>query len=130
PMAVLTVDRPSVPHPPRRIPLLGDLLDVDVTKPTQNAMACARRLGPIYQRKIFNYVFTFVSGVDLATELNDESRFQKHVGVALRNLRPIGNDGLFTAYNSEPNWSKAHNILMPAFTQFAMRSYHQTMLDT
>ncbi|MFI6433175.1 cytochrome P450 [Rhodococcus oryzae] len=130
PMAVLTVDRPSMPHPPRRIPLLGDLLDVDVTKPTQNAMACARRLGPIYQRKIFNYVFTFVSGADLATELNDERRFQKHVGVALRNLRPIGNDGLFTAYNSEPNWSKAHNILMPAFTQSAMRSYHQTMLDT
>ena len=36
----------------------------------------------------------------------------------------MGGDGLFTAYNDEPNWHKAHNLLMPAFIQAAMRRYH------
>ena len=39
-------------------------------------------------------------------------------------------DGLFTAYNDEPNWRKAHNILMPAFTKTAMKNYHDSMTDT
>ena len=41
----------------------------------------------------------------------------------------MGGDGLFTAYNDEPNWHKAHNLLMPAFIQAAMRRYHPVMLD-
>src|SRR5690606_40449181 len=48
----------------------------------------------------------------------------------LRKLRRVARDGLFTARNDEPAWSAAHNILAPAFTQTAMRSYHQTMAAT
>jgi cytochrome P450 len=44
-------------------------------------------------------------------------------------LRILGGDGLFTAYNDEPNWHKAHKLLMPAFTRSAMRRYHSIMLD-
>lgn len=36
-------------------------------------------------------------------------------------LRIVGGDGLVTAYNDEPNWLKAHQLLMPAFSQAAMR---------
>ncbi|WP_204079971.1 cytochrome P450 [Mycobacterium riyadhense] len=39
-------------------------------------------------------------------------------------------DGLFTAYNDEPNRQKAHNILLPAFTKGAMKNYHDAMADT
>lgn len=130
-MAVPTTrQHPRVPHPPHRIPLLGDVIGVSITKPTQNAMTYARRLGPIYERRVLGYTFTFVSGAELAAELNDEKRFRKQLGVALEALRPIGHDGLFTAHNDEPNWSTAHNVLLPGFTQSAMRGYHQTMLDT
>ena len=44
-------------------------------------------------------------------------------------LRLLGGDGVFTAYNEEPNWRKAHELLMPAFTQSAMRRYHPVMLE-
>ena len=36
---------------------------------------------------------------------------------------------MFTAYTSEPNWSKAHNILLPNFGDRAMQGYHPMMLD-
>jgi cytochrome P450/NADPH-cytochrome P450 reductase len=48
---------------------------------------------------------------------------------ALRRLRAFAGDGLFTAYTQEPNWSKAHNILLPSFGQRAMQGYHPMMLD-
>src|SRR5205807_3219118 len=37
--------------------------------------------------------------------------------------------GLFTADTDEPNWSKAHNILLQPFGNRAMQSYHPSMLD-
>ena len=42
---------------------------------------------------------------------------------------PVGGDGLFTADTSEPNWSKAHNILLQPFGNRAMTSYHPSMVD-
>ena len=44
-------------------------------------------------------------------------------------MRAVGGDGLFTAETNEPNWSKAHNILLPPFGNRAMQSYHPMMLD-
>ena len=44
-------------------------------------------------------------------------------------LRDFVGDGLFTAYTDEPNWAKAHRILMPAFGPAAMRDYFDDMLD-
>lgn len=71
-----------------------------------------------------------VSGSDLVAELVDESRFAKHVGFGMDAYRPVTGDGLFTAYNDEPNWQLAHDILTPAFTREAMHSYHAEMLTT
>ena len=36
---------------------------------------------------------------------------------------------MFTADTSEPNWSKAHNILLQPFGNRAMTSYHPSMVD-
>ena len=63
-----------------------------------------------------------VSGHDLIDELSDEKRFDKAVRGALRRVRSVGGDGLFTADTNEPNWSKAHNILLPNFSQSAMQA--------
>ena len=41
---------------------------------------------------------------------------------------PVGR-GLFTSETSDPNWRKAHNILLPAFSMDAMRGYYPLMLD-
>lgn len=116
-----------IPHPPRRLPLLGDVLGVSLHTPVQDSMRLGRRLGPIFERKALGHRFVFVSGADMVAELSDESRFAKNVAPGIAELRGIGGDGLFTAYNEEPNWARAHNLLRPAFTQAAMRSYHDIM---
>ena len=36
---------------------------------------------------------------------------------------------MFTSETSDPNWRKAHNVLLPAFSLDAMRSYFPGMLD-
>src|SRR5690606_45118 len=52
-----------------------------------------------------------------------------HVGLGVANLRPVAGDGLFTAYNHEPNWQLAHDVLAPGFHREAMAGYHPMMLD-
>ncbi|MEU5085013.1 MULTISPECIES: bifunctional cytochrome P450/NADPH--P450 reductase [Streptomyces] len=87
-----------------------------------------RELGPVYRLRLFGRDTVMVGGLDLVTELSDETRFRKHVHADLVEVRALAGDGLFTAYNHEPNWRKAHDILMPAFSLGAMRSYHDPML--
>lgn len=70
-----------------------------------------------------------VSGHELVNELSDETRFDKTIRGALGLGRRFAGDGLFTAKTQEPNWSKAHNILLPNFSQRAMKGYHPMMLD-
>ncbi|MFJ4714415.1 cytochrome P450 [Streptomyces sp. NPDC088785] len=118
-----------IPHPPRRVPLIGDVLGADVRTPLQDSMKIAAELGPIFRRKAFGKEIVFVWGAGLAAELADESRFAKHVGLGVANLRPVAGDGLFTAYNHEPNWQLAHDILAPGFSREAMEGYHPLMLD-
>ncbi|WP_416982051.1 cytochrome P450 [Streptomyces sp. T028] len=118
-----------IPHPPYRIPLLGDLLGASRHTPVQDSLRYARQLGPIFRRRAFGREFVFVWGAGLAADMADESRFAKHVGLGIANLRPVVGDALFTAYNHEPNWQLAHDVLAPGFSREAMAAYHPMMLD-
>ena len=69
-----------------------------------------------------------VSGFGLVDELCDDSRFDKKIGSGLQNAREFAGDGLFTAYTQEPNWRKAHNILLPYFSTRAMPDYLPKMV--
>ena len=117
-----------IPHPPRTF-VLGNLLSLTTTSPVQDMMKLAREYGAIYWLDMLGKPVVIVSGFDLVDELCDESRFDKSVRGALRRLRDFAGDGLFTAYTQEPNWSRAHNILLPSFGQRAMQGYHPMMLD-
>ncbi|MFF8478479.1 cytochrome P450 [Streptomyces sp. NPDC015414] len=117
-----------IPHPPRRLPLLGDVLGVDRHRPLQDSMRFGRELGPVFRRRVFGNEFVFLWGSRLVADLADESRFAKHVGLGVANLRPVAGDGLFTAYNHEPNWQLAHDVLAPGFSREAMAGYHSMML--
>ncbi len=118
-----------IPHPPHRLPLLGDVLGARRSTPIQDSMRHARLLGPIFRRRAFGREFVFVWGAALTADLADEARFAKHVGLGVANLRPIAGDGLFTAYNHERNWQLAHDVLAPGFSREAMAGYHPMMLD-
>ncbi|WP_112264511.1 cytochrome P450 [Lentzea terrae] len=111
-------------------PLVGHALDIPSgVDGLLHVMEEAKELGPLFKLRVFDREINFVSGLDLVTELSDETRFRKNLHPDLVLLRDIGGDGLFTAYNDEPNWQKAHDVLMPAFSLGAMRGYHSTMLD-
>ncbi|MFI5520215.1 cytochrome P450 [Streptomyces platensis] len=108
---------------------VADLTDTGLTHtPIQQSMDLARIHGPVFKRKLGEREVLFVSGLDLVTEVADASRFSKGVSVVLENVREFAGDGLFTAYNDEPNWAKAHEVLMPAFALGSMRTYHPAML--
>ncbi|WP_407548747.1 cytochrome P450 [Streptomyces sp. Pv4-95] len=108
---------------------VADLTAAGLTStPIQQAMDLARIHGPAFKRKLGDRETLFISSLDLVTEVADETRFAKGVSVVLENVREFAGDGLFTAYNDEPNWARAHEVLMPAFALGSMRTYHPAML--
>lgn len=117
-----------IPHPPKK-PVVGNMLSLDPNAPVQHLVRLTKELGPIFWLDMMGAPLVIVSGHDLVDELSDEKRFDKAVRGSLRRVRAVGGDGLFTADTSEPNWSKAHNILMQPFGNRAMQSYHSSMVD-
>src|SRR6478609_5995151 len=117
-----------IPHPPTK-PVVGNMLSLDSAAPVQNLTRLAKELGPIFWLDMMGSPIVIVGGHDLVDELSDEKRFDKAVRGALRRVRAVGGDGLFTADTKEPNWTKAHNILLQPFGNRAMQSYHPSMVD-
>lgn len=117
-----------IPHPPKK-PVVGNMLSLDSTAPVQDLVRKTKELGPIFWLDMMGQPLVIVSGFELVNELSDEKRFDKAVRGALRRVRSIGGDGLFTADTTEPNWNKAHNILLSPFGGRAMQSYHPMMVD-
>ncbi|WP_018178331.1 cytochrome P450 [Jongsikchunia kroppenstedtii] len=117
------------PHPAGRLPLIGDVRPSMLRDGlVQTMLERVDELRPIFEAKVGPRRLVFVIGADVAAELCDETRFQKAPTPVINALRELGGDGLFTAYNDEPNWQLAHDLLMPAFTKSAMQTYHATML--
>lgn len=118
----------TIPRPPPK-PIVGNILDLSSTSPLQDLVALAREMGPIFELDMMGKPLTVVWGHALVEELCDEKRFDKSVTGALNRVRRLAGDGLFTAFTSEPNWSKAHNILLPNFGERAIAGYYPAMLD-
>src|SRR5512146_661524 len=105
---------PTAPHPRTTDPLPGvPVVDISATgpgrTPIQQLMGLMRQHGPVLVRRLHGRDALFVADLDLVTDLADEKRFAKHIGPALENVRAFAADGLFTAYDDEPNWAKAHD---------------------
>jgi cytochrome P450 len=113
-----------------RFPIIGDLRTMDLNKPVQDVTDDLRKLGNGMIEQPFGQPVIFLADPALIEDVNDETRWEKHIGPSLRRARSVLGDGLFTAYNDEPNWRKAHNILTPAFTKTAMSRYHDKMAAT
>lgn len=117
-----------IPQPDTTL-LLGNLLDLESAAPIQGFMRLAKTFGPIYKLDVLGRTLLIVSSQELVHELSDEQRFEKKLHASLVNLRKLAGDGLFTAYNDEPNWGKAHRLLMPAFGPLGIRGMFGQMLD-
>jgi cytochrome P450 / NADPH-cytochrome P450 reductase len=117
-----------IPMPPK-VPLFGHALAIDAQNSTQSLIRLVREHGPLTQIVLPGKRFVVVSSHELAAEVFDDDRFEKLVFAVLEHIREFAGDGLFTAHQHEPNWQKAHNILLPAFGMAAMREYHSMMGD-
>jgi cytochrome P450 / NADPH-cytochrome P450 reductase len=117
-----------IPHPPG-LAFVGNMFDLDSEHPIESLMKLARQYGPIFRLDAPGGPRFIVSGFDLVDELCDESRFDKMLGPGLRQVSRSFARGLFTSETSDPNWRKAHNILLPSFGLQAMQGYLPMMLD-
>lgn len=115
--------------PPPGAPLAGNASAVDSYRMIQSLMELAKQYGPIFQLDIMGTPLVFVPSAELASEVCDEKRFDKTVRGPLKRARLIAGDGLFTGDIDDPNWSKAHNILLPSFSQKSMGIYLPMMID-
>ena len=118
----------TIPQP-RPLPILGNLPDIDANASMQSFMRLAEAHGPIFRLTLGGRTITFLGSQELVNEVCDESRFSKKVHRPLEVIRDFAGDGLFTAYNEEPNWAKAHRLLMPAFGPLGIRSMFDRMQD-
>ncbi|CAN2254778.1 bifunctional P-450/NADPH-P450 reductase 1 [Bacillus subtilis] len=114
---------------PKTFGPLGNLPLIDKDRPTLSLIRLAEEQGPIFQIHTPAGTTIVVSGHELVKEVCDEERFDKSIEGALEKVRAFSGDGLFTSWTHEPNWRKAHNILMPTFSQRAMKDYHEKMVD-
>uniref|UniRef100_UPI0025F56F92 cytochrome P450 n=1 Tax=uncultured Sphingomonas sp. TaxID=158754 RepID=UPI0025F56F92 len=122
---------PSAPVPmPRALPVIGHLHQIARAGLIGHLLSVSRSEPQgIFKLRFGSRVSIFVTDPDLVAELSDETRFRKMPGPALRVVRKFAGDGLFTAFSEEPNWGKAHRILLPAFSQRAMRGYFDMIVE-
>ena len=116
---------------PKTVPLLGNLHQIPKAGLIGHLLDVSRDFEDpgIFKLKFGSRVGIFVTHPDLVAELCDETRFRKIPGPGLRVVRKFAGDGLFTAFSEEANWGKAHRILLPAFSQRAMRGYYDMILE-
>jgi cytochrome P450/NADPH-cytochrome P450 reductase len=117
-----------IPTPPA-LPFFGHLFGIDARHPIESVMTMGRQHGPIFRLVVPGQDVVVIWGADLVEEICDDSRFDKIIDGGLAELRKHGNDGLFSSRTHEPNWQKAHNILLPNFSLQAMRRYLPMMVD-
>jgi cytochrome P450 / NADPH-cytochrome P450 reductase len=118
-----------IPQPPG-YPVLGNVFDLmGEETPIQALIKLARQYGPIFRLQMPQGSNIVLSGFDLVDEVCDEKHFDKFLGPGLRNARALAGDGLFTSWTQEPNWHKAHNILLPTFSMQAIKGYIPMMAD-
>ena len=115
---------------PKGLPVVGHLHQIARAGMVGHLLAVSRDYPEgIFQVRFGSRPVLFVTDPDIAAELSDETRFRKMPGPGLRVVRRFAGDGLFTAFGDEPNWGKAHRILLPAFSQRAMRGYFDLIVE-
>ncbi|MFF3876459.1 cytochrome P450 [Streptomyces sp. NPDC001978] len=116
---------------PRGIPLLGHTPQIPDTNPVEYFNELSEQFPEgLYGMDIAGIEQVFVYDPDLVAEVCDETRFFKQIDkTPLYHVRDFTGAGLFTAHQHEEEWGMAHRVLLPAFSQRAMKGYFGQMLE-
>ena len=118
----------EIPQPEPKF-LIDNLIDVSGRMSIADLVKLAQEYGPIYQLARPSGLEVVLSGFSLVDEVCDDRRFDKDLGPELEKIRDFAGDGLFTAWTFEPDWGKAHRILLPSFSLKAMQGFMPMMND-
>ncbi|KAJ3896345.1 fatty acid hydroxylase [Lentinula edodes] len=118
----------KIPQPPT-LPFIGNVAHLDRELPIQGFTLLAQQYGEIYLIDILGRKLIFLNTQELANEVSNDAAFRKGVVGSLNEVRYLSGDGLFTAYEDEPNWAIAHRLLLPAFNTMAIRDMMEDMRD-
>lgn len=78
-------------------------------------------LGPICKLRLAGDDKVFVQGYELANELCSRSDFVKFPATAVRELKNVTPEGIFTADHDDWFWGPAHRVLVPALGPMAIK---------
>jgi cytochrome P450/NADPH-cytochrome P450 reductase len=118
-----------IPHLPR-LPIIGNLHQIAGKDIVGRLLNATQDFKPVSELVVFGFRIFVITEVALAKEVLDDEDFDKFINLPIRHLRKAAGDGLFTAWTEEPNWQKAHNVLLPGFAHKAIQSYIPIMQDT
>ncbi|KIK54522.1 hypothetical protein GYMLUDRAFT_231923 [Collybiopsis luxurians FD-317 M1] len=118
----------QIPQPPA-LPFIGNVAQLDRKLPIQGFGLLAQQYGEIYLLDIIGRKTIFLNSQELANEVSNDVKFKKGVVGSLVEVRHLIGDGLFSAYEGEPNWAIAHRLLMPTFNSMAIRGMMEDMRD-
>ncbi|TDZ68033.1 Bifunctional cytochrome P450/NADPH--P450 reductase [Colletotrichum trifolii] len=119
----------EIPEPPR-MPLIGNVTDIDMDLPLKSFLHLADKYGPLYRVDLLGERMVWVNTHALVNEICDDDRFEKSIAGELEFLRDAVHDGLFTSKGpEEENWGVAHRVLMAAFGPLSIRGMFDDMHD-
>lgn len=105
---------------PKTVPILGNLLDLDVNSPVQSLIEISKRYDGIYKMDLPSRSFYVVTSHRLANELCDESRFDKRLHGPLQEIRNFAGDG---AYGHGESGGKVSSVVHMARSINAVLEY-------
>lgn len=116
---------------PRGVPFLGHTPQIPSTNPVEYFGELSKQFPEgLYGMEIAGIEQVFVWDPDLVAEVCDETRFYKQIDkTPLAHVRDYAGAALFTAHQHEEEWGMAHRVLLPAFSQRAMKGYYGQMLE-
>ncbi|KAF4924779.1 Bifunctional cytochrome P450/NADPH--P450 reductase [Colletotrichum viniferum] len=114
---------------PRPLPVLGNILDIDLVSPLDSLISLVAKHGPIFSLTFAVKREITISSRELVEEVSDETRFCKLVTSGVETMLAAAGDGLFTAQHNNHTWGVAHRILMPVFGPLKIRSMFDEMND-
>ena len=118
-----------IPHPPGK-PFVGNLFDMDRDNPMESLMKLAREYGPIYRMDALGgSARNIVTGVNLVDGSPTSRASTRCWAGPDRAAEQRRRHGLFDLLDVGPEGTRRTTSCCRAFSQEAMRAYHQMMLD-